>query len=267
MRLKEKSAVITGAANGIGLAIAQAFATEGASVVLADIDEEAGTAAAQAIVDNGGTARFVRCDVSKGADIAAAIDTAISAHGKLDVMVNNAAVAIGGMPLHEMTPEEWDRLIATNLTSVFHGCRLALPHMIEAGSGVIINMASAQGHVGLDGWTAYAGAKGAVMSMSRQMAVEFGKQGIRVNSISPGTIATPMNVGVVNRLGEHVGKAWDLMHPVGRIGRPEEVAEAAVYLASDLAAFTTGIDLKVDGGLTATPRYLPDLFAADETGA
>jgi len=264
MRLMGKSAVVTGAANGIGLAIARAMASEGARVVLADIDDEAGKAAANAIADAGGSALFVNCDVSKGEDIAAAVEAAMSDHGGLDIMVNNAAVAIGGMPFHEMTPEQWDKLIAINLTSVYHGCRFALPHMIAAGSGVIINMASAQGHVGLDGWTAYAGAKGAIISMSRQMAVEFGKNGIRVNSISPGTIATPMNVQVVEQLGQHVAKAWDLMHPVGRVGRPEEVAEAAVYLASDLAAFTTGIDLKVDGGLTATPRYLPDLFAPDE---
>ena len=120
-------------------------------------------------------------------------------------------------------------------------------------------MASAQGHIGLDGWTAYAGAKGAVMAMTRQMAVEFGPKGVRVNSISPGTIATPMNEKVIDDLGEAVARAWVKMHPVGRIGRPEEVAEAAVYLASDAAGFTTGIDLRVDGGLCVTPRFVPDL--------
>ena len=120
-------------------------------------------------------------------------------------------------------------------------------------------MASAQGHIGLDGWTAYAGAKGAVMSMTRQMAVEFGPKNIRVNSISPGTINTPMNEKVIADLGEHVMRAWVKMHPVGRIGKPSEIAEAAIYLASDAAGFTTGIDLRVDGGLTAAPRFVPDL--------
>jgi NAD(P)-dependent dehydrogenase (short-subunit alcohol dehydrogenase family) len=158
-----------------------------------------------------------------------------------------------------MSDEQWHRLIAVNLTSVFRGCKHALPHMIAQRNGSIINMASAQGHIGLDGWTAYAGAKGAVMAMTRQMAVEFGPKGIRVNSISPGTIATPMNVGVVAELGEQVARAWVKMHPVGRIGEPKEVAEAAVYLASDLAGFTTGIDLRVDGGLCVTPRFVPDL--------
>ena len=189
----------------------------------------------------------------------ALIAAAVEKTGRLDILVNNAAIAIGGMPVHEMTDEQWHRLIAVNLTSVFRGCKYALPHMIKQKSGSIINMASAQGHIGLDGWTAYAGAKGAVMSMTRQMAVEFGPHNVRVNSISPGTINTPMNEKVVADLGEKVARAWVKMHPLGRIGKPEEVAEAAVYLASDAAGFTTGIDLRVDGGLTAAPRYVPDL--------
>ena len=187
------------------------------------------------------------------------IDAAVEKTGRLDILVNNAAIAIGGMPVHEMTDEQWHRLIAVNLTSVFRGCKYALPHMIRQKSGSIINMASAQGHIGLDGWTAYAGAKGAVMSMTRQMAVEFGPHNVRVNSISPGTINTPMNEKVVAELGENVARAWVKMHPIGRIGEPSEVAEAAVYLACDAAGFTTGIDLRVDGGLTAAPRYVPDL--------
>ena len=259
MRLQDKVAVITGAADGIGMAIARAYAAEGAIVVLSDISEERGEAVATAIQASKGRATFLRCDVAENADIIALIAYAVAQHGRIDVLVNNAAIAIGGFPLHEMTEEQWARLMAVNLTSVYRACRETLPHMIAQGSGSIINMASAQGHIGLDGWTAYAGAKGAIMSMSRQMAVEFGPVGVRVNSISPGTIATPMNVKVVADLGEHVARAWVKMHPVGRIGQPEEVAEAAVYLASDLAGFTTGIDLRVDGGLTAAPRFVPDL--------
>lgn len=257
-RLQDKVAVITGAADGIGHAIAKAFAAEGAQVVMGDIDDAKGEAAAEAIRATGGHATYQHCDVAVDADIAALIATA-AALGHLDVLVNNAAIAIGGFPVHEMTDDQWNRLITVNLTSVFRGCRHALPHMIAQGRGSIINMASAQGHIGLDGWTAYAGAKGAVMAMTRQMAVEFGPAGVRVNSISPGTIATPMNVGVVAQLGDQIARAWVKMHPVGRIGEPEEVAEAAVYLASDLAGFTTGIDLRVDGGLTVTPRFVPDL--------
>jgi NAD(P)-dependent dehydrogenase (short-subunit alcohol dehydrogenase family) len=258
-RLDGKVAVVTGAADGIGHAIARAFAAEGANVFMGDIDDAKGEAAAAAIRAGGGQATYRHCDVAEDADIAALIGAAVAQGGRLDVLVNNAAIAIGGFPVHEMTDEQWDRLMTVNLTSVFRGCKHALPHMIAQGKGSIINMASAQGHIGLDGWTAYAGAKGAVMAMTRQMAVEFGPKGVRVNSISPGTIATPMNVGVVAQLGEHIARAWVKMHPVGRIGEPEEVAEAAVYLASDLAGFTTGIDLLVDGGLCVTPRFVPDL--------
>lgn len=257
-RLHDKVAVITGAADGIGHAIARAFAAEGAHVFMGDIDDAKGEAAAAAIRATGGKATYCHCDVASDADIAALISVA-AAEGHLDVLVNNAAIAIGGFPVHEMTDDQWNRLITVNLTSVFRGCKHALPHMIAQGRGSIINMASAQGHIGLDGWTAYAGAKGAVMAMTRQMAVEFGPAGVRVNSISPGTIATPMNVGVVAQLGDQVARAWVKMHPLGRIGEPQEVAEAAVYLASDAAGFTTGIDLRVDGGLTVTPRFVPDL--------
>jgi len=258
-RLQGKTAVVTGAADGIGNAIATGMAREGAIVFLGDIDDRKGEAAASAIRSAGGAASYVHCDVAVEGDIAALIEKAVEETGRIDILVNNAAIAIGGRPVYEMTDEEWHRLIAVNLTSVFRGCKFALPHMIRQKSGSVINMASAQGHIGLDGWTAYAGAKGAVMSMTRQMAVEFGPHNVRINSISPGTINTPMNEKVVADLGDHVARAWVKMHPIGRIGKPEEVAEAAIYLASDAAGFTTGIDLRVDGGLTAAPRFVPDL--------
>lgn len=256
--LKGKIAVVTGAADGIGHAISKAMAEEGAHVVMGDIDDAKGEAAAKALRDAGGKADYRHCDVAEDADIAALIAHAAGL-GRIDVLVNNAAIAIGGFPLHEMTDDQWHRLMAVNLTSVFRGCKHALPHMLAQGGGSIINMASAQGHIGLDGWTAYAGAKGAIMAMTRQMAVEFGSRGIRVNSISPGTISTPMNEKIVADLGEQTARAWVKMHPIGRIGRPAEVAAAAIYLASDQAGFTTGIDLRVDGGLCVTPRFVPDL--------
>jgi NAD(P)-dependent dehydrogenase (short-subunit alcohol dehydrogenase family) len=258
-RLEGKVAVVTGAVDGIGHAIAEGFAREGAHVFLSDINDKRGRAFAKALRDAGHAADYVHCDVAEEKDIANLIKTAVKKGGRLDVLVNNAAIAIGGMPVYEMTDEQWHRLIAVNLTSVFRGCKYALPQMITQKRGSIINMASAQGHVGLDGWTAYAGAKGAVMAMTRQMAVEFGPHNVRVNSISPGTINTPMNEKVVADLGGQVARAWVKMHPIGRIGEPAEVAEAAIYLASDAAGFTTGIDLRVDGGLTAAPRYVPDL--------
>lgn len=258
-RLEGKTAVVTGAADGIGFAISKAMADEGAHVFMGDINDAKGEAAAREIAKAGHKATYRHCDVAVEADIAGLIASAAET-GHLDILVNNAAIAIGGMPLHEMTDEQWHRLITVNLTSVFRGTKHALPHMIRQKSGSVISLASAQGHIGLDGWTAYAGAKGAVMSMMRQLAVEFGPHNIRFNSISPGTINTPMNVQVVNDLGPQVGRAWVKMHPIGRIGKPEEVAEAAVYLASDAAGFTTGTDLRVDGGLTAAPRYVPEFF-------
>ena len=258
-RLDGKVAVVTGAADGIGFAIAAGMAREGAEVFLSDIDDARGEAAAVGLRAGGAKVAYVHCDVSVERDIAALIDQAVLSTGRLDVLVNNAAIAIGGMPVYEMTDEQWHRLMAVNLTSVFRGCKRALPHMLRQRSGSIVNMASAQGHVGLDGWTAYAAAKGAILSMTRQMAVEFGPANVRVNSISPGTISTPMNEKIVADSGDHILRAWVKMHPIGRVGRPEEVAEAAIYLASDAAGFTTGIDLRVDGGLTAAPRFVPDL--------
>ncbi|MDP1730473.1 MAG: SDR family oxidoreductase [Devosia sp.] len=258
-RLEGKIAIVTGGADGIGHAISEAMSREGAHVFVSDINDAKGAAFVEYLRGAGRQADYVHCDVAEDRDIAALIATAVDKTGRLDILVNNAAIAIGGMPVYEMTDEQWHRLIAVNLTSVFRGCKYALPHMIRQKHGSIVNMASAQGHIGLDGWTAYAGAKGAVMAMTRQMAVEFGPHNVRINSISPGTINTPMNEQVIADLGQHVARAWVKMHPIGRIGNPEEVAEAAVYLASDAAGFTTGIDLRVDGGLCVTPRFVPDL--------
>ena len=254
--LRDKVVVVTAAAGtGIGFATAKRCAEEGALVVVSDHHERRLAEAARAI----DAPLAVRCDVTIEDDVQNLFATTARELGRVDVAVNNAGLG-GTALLTEMTDDEWHRLININLTSVFRGCKHALPHMIRQKAGSIVNLASAQGHVGLDGWTAYAGAKGAVMAMTRQMAVEFGPHNVRVNSISPGTISTPMNVKVVAELGEHIARAWVKMHPIGRIGLPEEVAEAAIYLASDAAGFTTGHDLRVDGGLTCAPRYVPELL-------
>ena len=256
LRLENKVAVITGAAEGIGRAIAEAMAREGAHIVVSDIADASGEALVDALRQSGAKADYIHCDVASDGEIAALIGAAVAKAGRLDILVNNAAIAIGGMPIHAMSDDQYRRLMEINLGGVFRGCKHAIPHMIAQKSGSIINMASAQGHVGLDGWTAYAGAKGAVMAMTRQLAVEFGRYNVRVNSISPGTINTPMNEKLVAEFGAGLMKAWVGMHPMGRIGAPAEVAEAALYLASDAASFTTGIDLRIDGGLTAAPRFV-----------
>ncbi|BCL71131.1 short-chain dehydrogenase [Vibrio nigripulchritudo] len=259
-RLKGKVAVVTGAADGIGQVIAETMAKEGASVVLADIQEEKGQQASQSIAESGGKALFIKTDVSQEKDMQALLEQTVQRYGKLDILVNNAAVAIGGMPINEMTEEQWQKIIAVNFSSVFRGCKFAIPHMIKNGSGSIINMASAQAHNGLQGWSAYAGIKGGVIAMSKQLAVEFGPNNIRVNTISPGTISTPMVEKVIRESedGESIMRSFVDMHPIGRIGKPEEVAETAVYLASDASGFTTGTDIRVDGGLCITARYKPD---------
>ncbi|MBD1558942.1 glucose 1-dehydrogenase [Vibrio sp. S9_S30] len=259
-RLKGKVAVVTGAADGIGRVIASTMAKEGASVILADIQEEKGQKATQDMVASGGSALFVQTDVSQEKDMQSLLDKAVQHYGKLDILVNNAAVAIGGMPIYDMTEQQWQDIVAINFSSVFRGCKFAIPHMIKNGSGSIINMASAQAHNGLQGWSAYAGIKGGIIALSKQLAVEFGPNNIRVNTISPGTISTPMVEQVIRESedGEAIMQSFVDMHPIGRIGKPEEVAETAVYLASDASGFTTGTDIRVDGGLCITARYKPD---------
>lgn len=249
MRLKGKTAFITGAANGIGKAVALAMAAEGAKVVIADIHEANGEEVAAHIRANDGEAVFIRCDVSIESDVKQAIDETVNRYGKIDILHNNAAVAISGS-VTDMDEDNWNQVINTNLTSVFRGCKHVIPHMLRSGGGSIINTASVQAHTGFIGWTAYAAAKGGIISMTRNLAVEFAPHRIRVNSISPGTIRTPMLEQVLNEAAD--GKAlleeWTRLHPIGRIGEMEEVAQVVVFLASDESSFITGEDIRVDGG-------------------
>lgn len=254
MKLKDKVAIITGAANGIGAVVARGMAAEGAKVVVADVDSVGGEQVCEQIRATAGEAMFVRCDVGSDEDVRILIERTIDAYGQINVLNNNAAVAIGSK-VTEMSETDWQKVININLTGAYRTIKHALPHMIRGGGGSIINMSSAQAHVGFHGWTAYAAAKGGLLSMTKQLAVEFAPEHIRVNSVSPGTIRTPMLDQVLRDAedGEALYKEWVGIHPIGRIGEAEEVANTVVFLASDQASFVTGIDLRVDGGLVIKP--------------
>ena len=249
-RLDGKVAVVTGGAHGIGRASAKAFAAEGARVAIGDVDEPDGKACAEEIVDTGGDAVFVRTDVTSMDDVRALVGAAVERWGRLDVMFNNVGVAISGSA-GEMSEDEWGRVIDVNLTGVWRGMRVAIPIMLEAGGGSIVNSSSVQGHVGFLGWSGYAASKGGIDALTRQAAVEYASRGIRVNSIVPGTILTEMNERILREVDDPdaLQAEWRAMHPVGRVGTPEEVAAVVVFLASDESSFVTGESLRVDGGM------------------
>lgn len=248
-RVDGKVTVVTGAASGIGRVTAMALAAEGAPVVIGDVNE-AGAAVAEEIVSAGGTCRFVRADVRSWDDVAGLVGTAVGAHGRLDVMVNNAAVAIPGSA-GSMSEDEWSHVLDVNLSGVWRGMRLAIPAMRNTGGGSIVNISSVQSLVGFVGWAGYAASKGGINALTQQAAVEYAPEGVRVNAVVPGTIMTEMNERIMaEALDPDAQMAeWTSMHPVGRVGRPEEVASAVVFLASDESSFVTGTLLRVDGGM------------------
>lgn len=249
-RVEGKVAVVTGAASGIGRASAVALAADGARVAVGDILQDQGQAVADGIRSAGGEAFFRRCDVTSMADVEALVDAAVERWGRLDVMFNNAGVAIGGSAA-EMSEADFLRVLDINLVGEWRGMRAALRHMLEQGSGSIINTSSVQGYVGFVGWSGYAASKGGVDALTRQAAVEYAPRGIRINSVVPGTILTAMNEGILREVDDPDAllAGWQAMHPVGRIGQPEEVAAAVVFLASDESSFVTGESLRVDGGM------------------
>lgn len=248
MRLRDKVAIVTGAAVGIGQEVAFAMAREGAKVVIADIQEEKGRQTAE---EAGGI--FIRCDVADEMQVIQLMEQTMHLYGKLDILYNNAAVALGGS-VTEMTEAQWQKVMNVNLGSVFRCCKHAIPLMKRSGGGAIVSTASVQAHVGYEGWAAYAAAKGGIIAMTKQMAVEYAPYHIRVNCLSPATINTPMLAQVIKESpNPHLLQTWEAMHPIGRIGEPGEVAKAAVFLASDDSSFITGVDLLVDGALTIKP--------------
>lgn len=248
VRLKNKVSIITGAASGIGKATAKLFAEHGAKVVVADIDEEGGDITVTDICSNGVRASFIRTDVTIQADTLRMVEHTIEKYGKLDILLNNAGIAMR-LPVHELPEEDWHRCLGVNLTGVFLCSKAAIPAMQRTGGGSIINMSSIYGIVGADVRAAYVASKGAVTNLTRGMALDYAEDKIRVNCICPGFVETPLVAGVVKNPDEYQKLANK--HPMRRLGQPKEIAYGALYLASDESAFVTGIALPIDGGYTA----------------
>jgi len=252
MRLKDKVAVVTGAGSGIGRASALRFAQEGARVVVVDWKPEGGRETVARIKAQGGVAIFVEADVSRDEDVRRAIETAVNTYGGLHILLNNAAIQVFGT-LPNTSEADWYRVMDVNLKGVYLGCKYAIPHMIAGGGGSIINMSSALGLVGDPDLPAYGATKGGILAMTRAVAQAHGRQGIRVNSICPGDVETP----ILAEYFEHQPDPQEARRRVaaeyalGRIAQPEEVANVALFLASDESSFVTGTYIVVDGGLTS----------------
>ena len=252
MRLAGRAAIITGAANGIGRAAAQRFAAEGAAVLLADVDEAAGAEAATAIRARGGRAEFVRTDVTDESDVRAMVEAAAVRLGGLDVLVNNAGVG-GFVPFDRLEPAAWDRILAVNLRAVYLCCRQVLPHLRRSGHGAIVNVASQSGLQGQAMNEPYCASKGGVILLTRSLARELARENIRVNCVCPGGTDTALLRQFVATGGSaDAGLAGAAERvPMGRLARPDEIAAAVLFLASDDASYVTGVALPVDGGATA----------------
>ena len=251
MRLEGKVALITGAAGGMGKVAAQLFASEGAKVVVSDVSDQAGEATVEEIAGDGGEAAYVHADVSRGADAERMVAFAMDRFGHLDVLYNNAGIFHPQDDSVVNTPEDiWNRTIDINLKGVFLGCQYGIPAMLASGGGSIINVASFVALMGAAApQIAYTASKGGVLAMTREIAVEFARQGIRANALCPGPIETPL---LADLLADPARRDRRLVHiPIGRFGKAEEIARAALFLASDDSSLMTGASLVVDGGITA----------------
>jgi len=247
--LTGKRALITGGASGIGRATALLFAREGAAVSVVDVDQANGQAVVRTIVEGGGRAVFLRCDVTQAEDCQRVVQQTVGELGGLDILFNNAGI-IRRASVVETTEEEWDRVMAVNVKSVFLLSKYAIPVMAQAGGGVVINTASGWGLVGGRKAAAYCASKGAVVLLTKAMALDHCEQNIRVNCICPGDTDTPMLRDEARQLGESEEDFLTeaAQRPLQRIGKPEDIAQAALYLASDASSFVTGTSLVVDGG-------------------
>ena len=247
--LSGKRALITGGASGIGRATAKLFARQGAGICIADVDAAAGQGVADEIIIEGGRAIFVRCDVSSAVECQSAVQQMVAEFGGIDILFNNAGI-IRRASVVDTTEDEWDRVMAVNVKSVFLLGKYVVPHMDKEGGGVIINISSGWGLVGGRNAASYCASKGAVVQLTRAMALDHGAQRIRVNCICPGDTDTDMLRNEAQQLGEtedaFLAEAAD--RPLQRVGMPEDIAQAALYLASEASSFITGTTLVVDGG-------------------
>ena len=249
-QLDGKVALITGAGSGIGRASALAFAREGAKVAVADIVVEGGEETVRMVKEAGGEAFFIKVDVSNAAEVEAMVNTVVDTYGRIDCAYNNAGIE-GRLASTDEYPEDvFDKVIDINLTGVWLCMKYELPHMLKQGGGAIVNTASGAGLIGVAGMSAYVASKHGVVGLTKTAALEYAKSGIRVNSVCPGLIQTPM-VERITADQPQLGEALVAAEPVGRTGKPEEIAECVVWLSSDAASFVTGHAMSVDGGFVA----------------
>jgi NAD(P)-dependent dehydrogenase (short-subunit alcohol dehydrogenase family) len=243
--LQDKVALVTGAGSGIGRAIALSYATEGAKVVVSDVNEAGGARTVAEIEKIGGQSFFVRADTSKPADHEALVNATLKRYGALHVAANNAGIGGPQAPVGEYPIDGWDHVIAVNLSGVFYGMRHQIPAMLASGGGAIVNITSILGQVGFRNASAYVAAKHGIVGLTKNAALEYGPQKLRVNAIGPAFIKTPL---LENNLTPEVLASLATLHPMGRLGEASEVAELALWLSSDKASFVTGSYYAVDGG-------------------
>jgi NAD(P)-dependent dehydrogenase (short-subunit alcohol dehydrogenase family) len=248
VRLNGKVALITGGGTGIGEATAKIFAAEGAQVAITGRRKDVLEGVAKAIVANGGKVLVVAGSVTEEAHVQSAVDQAVRTFGKIDILINNAGIGVFGKPLHETTDREWQEILDTNLTGVFRMTRAVIPHMLERG-GSIVNVSSVAGLVGIAGLAAYSGTKGALVALTRCLAIDYAKDKIRCNCVCPALVDTPMAADAI--ADPDLNATMMAKHPIGRFGTPDDVARMLLYLASDDASWVTGSLFTIDGGWTA----------------
>lgn len=246
---KGQVAVVTGGSMGIGGAVVRKFAEAGATTIIADLDEVQGRLLESELRGEGWDVHFIPTDVGSDMQMKRLMEQAYSLKGRLDIVYNNAGIAIAG-ELVETSESDWQKVLNINLGGVYRGCKYAIPYMQQQGKGVIVNCSSTQAINGFMGWAAYSASKGGILAVTRQAAVQYAKQGIRINAVAPGTIMTPMNEKIFDEAEdpEALIQTWNNAHPIGRFGQPSEIADLVLYLCSDASSFITGQTFVADGG-------------------